>query len=331
MARRSTPTIRRIAATLLVAAAALAGGPAGAASQSFESWVAALRQEARGRGISAATLDAALAGVRPIPRVIELDRKQPEFTLTFQQYVERVVPQGRIDKGRQLLAENRALLETISRKYGVPARYIVALWGVETDFGRITGGFPVIAALATLAYDGRRSAFFRTELLHALRIVEDGHIDAKAMIGSWAGAMGQSQFMPSSFVAYAVDHNGDGRRDIWGTKADVFASIANYLSRSGWNEEQTWGRAVQLPDGFDRRLADGRTRKPLEAWRDLGVRRADGGELPRRDLRAALVLPTDSMTPAYLAYDNFEVILKWNRSTYFAIAVGRLADALKER
>ncbi|UUX50164.1 lytic murein transglycosylase [Nisaea acidiphila] len=316
-----------LAAGLLVTAAF---GPAEAiAAQPFEDWVKELKAEAAGQGIDQKILDQAFAGVAPIPRVIELDRKQPEFTLTFEQYLTRVVPNARIQKGRKLLAENKALLTEVSEKYGVQPRFIVALWGVETDFGRITGGFPVVASLATLAHDGRRSAFFRKELLLALKILDEGHIAPGDMKGSWAGAMGQSQFMPSSFHNFAVDHNGDGHKDIWGTKEDVFASIANYLSRSGWNADTNWGRAVALPAGFDKSLVDSKKQKTMREWEALGVKRRDGGPLPERNLSSHLVVPGDGeLAPAYLAYANYDVILKWNRSSYFATAVGTLADAI---
>ena len=237
-------------------------------------------------------------------------------------------PRARVEKGRQRLRENRALLVEIGRKYGVQPRFLVAFWGIETDFGRHTGGFRVIPALATLAYDGRRSAYFRRELLNALEILDQGHIALSDMVGSWAGAMGQSQFMPSSFVTFAVDYDGDGRKDIWNTKADVFASAANYLSRVGWKGDQTWGRPVRLPKGFDTGLASLKIRKRLSAWQRLGVRRADGGDLPKRDLMASVVLAEGPGGPAYVVYDNYHAILKWNRSTFFALAVGSLAEQI---
>jgi membrane-bound lytic murein transglycosylase B len=266
--------------------------------------------------------------VEPIPRILELDRKQPEFTLTFDEYIGRVVSQARIDRGRQLIAENKALLEQVASRYPVQPRFVVALWGIESDFGRLMGTYSVVAALATLAFDGRRSAYFRRELMDALRILEDGHVAPTAMKGSWAGAMGQSQFMPSSFVRFAVDFDGDGKRDIWGTRADVFASAANYLSRSGWQMDQTWGREVRLPGDFDSGLVGHAVRKPLAEWQQLGVRRADGGALPTRDVSASMLRPGGGRGPAFLVYENFRVILKWNRSDYFGLAVGRLADLL---
>ena len=298
-------------------------------AEDFQIWLEKLRVEAEGKGISQSGLDEALAGIQPIPRVIELDRRQPEFTLTFTQYRDRVVPQSRIKKGRVKYQENRDLLEEIGGKIGVQPRFIVALWGIETDFGRVTGGFKVIPALATLAHDGRRSAYFRKELLNALQILHEGHIAPKEMMGSWAGAMGQSQFMPSSFLAHAVDYDGDGRRDIWTTRPDVFASAANYLAKSGWRADQTWGREVKLPRDFDFALADLKVRKPIGGWQALGVRQPDGGDLPTRQFSASIVLPEKGkMSPAYLVYSNYRTTLRWNRSTYFALAVGLLSDGI---
>lgn len=331
---------RRIATALRTAAvlaglciAAAAPVAASASTQPFDQWLGGVRKEAKSRGVSDRTLDAAFAGVAPIPRVIELDRNQPEFKLKFDEYMARVVTPGRIATGQRLLDEHARLLDEIEARYRVQKRFIVALWGIETDFGRITGGFPVIAALATLAYDGRRSEFFRRELMLALDILQQGHIAPAAMKGSWAGAMGQNQFMPSSFHRFAVDHDGDGHKDIWGTLPDVFASIARYLSESGWRDDLTWGREVQLPKDFDRSLIGLETRKPLSDWQDLGVRSDDGGTLPGRDIKASIVevVERSGRPRHFAAYEDFNVILKWNRSTYFAVAVGTLADALDAR
>ena len=322
-----------MAASAVLLGALLMGGATAQeeGAESFAEWREGVRNEALGLGISTAIFDAAFADVEPIPRVIELDRSQPEVTLTFDQYVERVVPESRVAKGRKLLAEHRDLLEPIGRKYGVPPRFIVALWGIETNFGQYLGGFPVIASLATLAYDGRRSAYFRQELLHALRILEDGHITPGAMMGSWAGAMGQSQFMPSSFVNYAVDHDGDGRRDIWGTQGDVFASAANYLAQAGWRAGETWGRRVTLPAGFDHALTGLEVKKTLAEWQALGLRRADGTDLPQADISGSVVLPGGEGGPAYIVYNNYRTIMRWNRSFYFATSVGLLADGIGRR
>ena len=210
-------------------------------------------------------------------------------------------------------------------------RFIVALWGIETDFGRYLGGFPVIPALASLAYDGRRSTYFRKELFNALTVIDQGHIAAKDMMGSWAGAMGQNQFMPSSFLRYAVDYDGDGRRDIWGTHADIFASSANYLSKVGWRGDQTWGRRIRLPGGFDRALVGLKVRKGLRDWQNLGVRRPDGRDLPTRNLRSSILQLGGVNGSAYVVYDNFHAILRWNRSNLFATAVGILADRIGGR
>ncbi|MDZ7752408.1 MAG: lytic murein transglycosylase [Gammaproteobacteria bacterium] len=318
--------LRGLGLILLLAALSVTGH-----AQDFDTWVAGLKQEAREAGISESVLEDAFAGVAPIPRIIELDRSQPEFTLTFEEYLERVLPPRRVRMGRERLEAHGPLLEAIGNKYGVQPRFIVALWGIETDFGRITGGYPVIAALATLAHDGRRSAFFRGELLKALRILDQGHIDVAAMQGSWAGAMGQVQFMPSSFLNFAQDYDGDGRKDIWTTTADAFASAANYLARSGWNPEQTWGRKARLPADFDPDLVGRDIGKNLQEWQALGVRRADGRDLPAVDIRASVVQPGGPDGPAYVVYNNYHVLLKWNRSDYFATTVGTLADRIAER
>ncbi len=227
-------------AVIAGATAALAAIPSARANPTdFRTWLAELRSEAARQGISQRTIDGALAGVAPIPRVLELDRRQPESTMTFAQYRDRVINNDRVEQGRQRLVQNRDLLARVTERYGVPARFIMALWGMETSYGANMGGFKIVDALATLAYDGRRSQFFRTELLAALRILDQGHIAPERMLGSWAGAMGQSQFMPSSFLQYAVDFDGDGRRDIWTSQPDVFASAANYLARNGWVRAST--------------------------------------------------------------------------------------------
>ncbi len=302
--------------------------PGTALADPFDTWLAGLRREARVQGIKKSTLDQALAGVRPIPKVIAHLKNQPEFKLTLQRYMKIVVTPARIAAGRARLAENRTLLTAIGRKYGVQPQFIVSLWGVETRYGEITGGYPVVGALSTLAYQGSRRRFFRGELLKALRILDQGHITPKRMLGSWAGAMGQNQFMPSSFLNFAVDHDGDGRRDIWRTKADVFASTANYLKRSGWRKGQAWGRPVRLPKGFN--TAGARTRRSVAQWSKLGVRRANGGALPRSSVRGRILMPEGREGRAFLVYDNFRVILRWNRSNFFAIAVGTLADRIAE-
>jgi membrane-bound lytic murein transglycosylase B len=319
---------RRLRA-MIVLVCALVATPALAETPSFDAWLGQLRADALAEGISAATLDGALAGLAPIERVVELDRKQPESRFTFQEYNRRVLSQSRIERGQQLYREHRALLDRIAADYGVQARFIVALWGIESSYGAYYGEYPVIGALATLAYEGRRGAFFRGELLKALQIVDRGDIDLERMKGSWAGAMGQSQFMPSSYHAYAVDYDGDGRRDIWTSLPDVFASIANYLARAGWNDRHTWGRKVTSPPALNGELVGLERAKPLPEWQALGVRRSDGEDLPHVALDASLLRTDDGAGPSYLVYQNFRVLMAWNRSTYFALTVGELSDLIE--
>lgn len=307
----------------------LVTGTALAEQQSFDLWLKQLKQDALERGISEPIFDTAFKGVKPIPRIIELDRKQPEFTLTLEQYVSRVVPKRRINLGKKRLAANQELLNQVADKYGVQPRFLVAFWGIETDFGRLTGGYSVIAAITTLAYDGRRSDFFRRQLFAALKILEEGHTTVDKMTGSWAGAMGQAQFMPSTFRSYAVDFDGDNKIDLWGNKGDVFASAANYLSKVGWDKDQTWGREIKLPDGFDKSQLGLETKKSLAEWNKLGVRRLSGKNLPDRDLQASLIQPDEGkFVRSYLVYDNYRAIMHWNKSHKFAIAVGTLADSI---
>jgi membrane-bound lytic murein transglycosylase B len=296
---------------------------------SFQAWVTDVRLEAKGKGISQATLDAAFTDLTPIPKVIELDRNQPEFKLTLEQYLDRVVTQTRVASGRKNLSRHKTLLADVSQRYGVGERFIVALWGIETSFGQRTGKFPVIDAVATLAYDGRRSRFFRKELFHALQILEARHISAEEMLGSWAGAMGQFQFMPSSFQSYAVDYEGDGCIDIWNNLGDAFASAANYLSRSGWVKDQIWGREVRLPEPFDPALIGLNVRKHLSEWHEMGLVLVDGRNLPSKpDLSASVVAPDGIKGRTFVVYNNYRVFLRWNRSHYFAVAASTLADRI---
>ncbi len=305
-----------------------AGSLSSGGEQDFRDWLEALRREAREQGISEATLDASLIGISPVMRVIELDRSQPEFTQTFWDYLNRRVTENRVKRGRELLDTHRELLDGIYNQYGVPARYIIAFWGLETNFGGYMGSFQAIDALATLAYNPRRAAFFRAELLDALRIVDQGHITPDQMKGSWAGAMGHMQFMPSTFRRHAVDYTGSGRKDIWNSLPDAFASAAGFLSDIGWQKGELWGREVLLPDDFDVSLAGMHTKKTVTAWADLGVRRANGGPLPTAEMDGSVILPQGREGPAFLVYDNFRVIMGWNRSVNYAITVGHLADRI---
>lgn len=293
----------------------------------FAEWLSQLRSEAIEAGISEATVDAALADLSPIPRVIELDRNQPEVRLDFWTYLDRIASEARIERGRRLLSEHQELLDDIAERHGIPAPVLVAVWGIESSFGTIQGGFPVIRSLATLAHDERRSTMFRRELLHALKILDDGHIELSNMQGSWAGAMGQVQFMPSTFVDFARDGDGDGRIDIWQSTADALESAAAFMS-TGWQRGYRWGRQVQLPEGFDRNLAGTDTMKAIQEWQALGVRQIDGTALPEADVQGSIVLPSDGAEPAFLIYPNYRALLRWNRSHFFAITVGHLADRI---
>ena len=295
----------------------------------FHGWIVDFTKEAKQKGISDKTIYKFMKDVSFVPRAIELDRKQPYKTKTFEQYLETVVPDFRVQRAKKMLNENRGILNEVSKKYGVQPRFIVALWAIESDFGRNMGGFTIVNTLATLAFEGRRAQFFRKELLDALKIIDDGHIAFEDMKGSWAGAMGQTQFMPSSFIELAVDHNKDGKRDIWGTRADVFASIANYLSKRGWDDGTTWGREVMLPKNFNDNLIGRKVEKGLSEWQKLGVRKLGGGSLPKRsDIKASIIKPEDDKKRAFLVYSNYKTVLKWNRSLYFATAVGTLSDAI---
>ena len=300
-------------------------------TEEFSIWLDNFKIRAEKSSISRATIDETLSRVELIPRIIELDRNQPEFTLTLSQYLRNVVSKKRIKKGISKIRENWELLNTISNEYNVQPRFIVALWGIETDFGRVTGGFPVIDALVTLSYDGRRSKYFSKELINALKIIDQGHISYSQMIGSWAGAMGQTQFMPSSFLSYAQDYNKDGRKDIWGTKEDALASAANYLSKLKWNNNETWGREVIVNDNFI--LSEDeltlQNKKKISDWQSLGVRRMDGSDLPKKNIEGYLIKIKDTNKERYfLVYQNFKRILKWNTSNYFAISVGILSDSI---
>nr|WP_290128594.1 lytic murein transglycosylase [Pseudoalteromonas shioyasakiensis] len=308
----------------------------------FDVYVAALKKEALEKGYDEALVDQALATAKFKKKVISADKNQPEVKETLETYLPKRVPQWKIDRARKLYKENQEVLEKVAKEYGVQARFIVALWGLESNFGKIQGGHSVIASLVTLAFDGRRETMYKNQLWAALDILKEGHITLDKFKGSWAGAMGQTQFMPTSFNAYAVDYNGDGRKDIWTTEEDAFASIANYLKQAGWNDDLTWGRQVKLPEGFDNSniLKRGtRTRSQwLEYWKDsersladwqaIGVRKMDGSDLPNVDITAAMVMPDDVNGRMYLAYDNYKALMHWNRSYYFATSVGYLSDRI---
>lgn len=298
------------------------------ANTDFSAWLEGLRLEAMATGIRVETLDRALSTVQPLPWIIKLDRNQPEFKKSLNEYLSGVLSKQRIQLGREKLYANKSLFNQIEKKYAVQPRFIVALWGIETYYGRHTGKVPIIDALVTLAHDGRRGSYFRKELLNALKILDAGHITYEKMIGSWAGAMGQVQFMPSSFLRYAVDGNNDQRIDLWQTPEDYLASAANYLAKMDWQGSRTWGREVLVPHGLEPGLVDINKTALLKTWQKYGVRRIDGADLPQAELRASLIQPEGKSGRSYLIYDNYRALMKWNRSNSFAIAVGMLADQI---
>jgi len=297
----------------------------------FTQWLQAFESDARSQGIQQTTLDSAFSHTdAPLERVITLDRKQPESVLTLEEYLAGVVSKKRISDGQKALAEHNKLLTKIGKKFGVQPRFIVALWGIETNYGRNTGGFNTIDALTTLAYDGRRSDFFRGELIDALKILEEEQMDTSEMKGSWAGALGQCQFMPSTYLKYAVDEDKDGKRDIWGNSGDAFASIANYLESLGWNKDEGWGRPVILPVDLDKHFIDITKEKTLTEWSELGVLTSDGDPLPKSHISASLILVgKDENAVPYLVYGNYKALLEWNKSRFFATSVGVLADEIR--
>ena len=299
----------------------------GAESKGFEKWLEDFRNQAVRQGISKATIETTLSKTKYLPEVMERYRNQPEFKLSLNEYLSRVVPESRVQLGRKKLGAHRTILDEVYKRIPVEPQFIVALWGIESDFGQIAGSFPVIDALATLAYGSSRVEFYQKELFHALRILDNGHIPADRMKGSWAGAMGQVQFMPSSFQALAADYDGDGKVDIWDNVGDALYSAANYLSRSGWNTGQGWGMEVKVPKEFNSPLIG--TKKLMSDWKAAGLLGTGGSELPETpDLMASLIEPDRKSHRTFLVYPNYQVILKWNRSDFFALAVGTLADQI---
>ena len=294
----------------------------------FNTFLLKMSKEAEQKGVSTQIIKDFQKKSVFIPRVIELDRSQPEFKLTLDEYLKKVVTSSRIKKANKKYNENKDILKKVSEYYGVQPRFLVSLWGIETDFGRLTGGFSVISALSTLAFEGRRHEYFKKELLNALTIINEGHISFDKMTGSWAGAMGQCQFMPSSFLNYATDWNKDGSKDIWNSKPDVFASAANYLKKVGWSNQLTWGRKVYLGN-YNNKVND-KKYVSLSDWTTSGILDENKNHLPKVNVKARLIIPKNYGEYGYLVYRNFDALLNWNRSNYFAIAVGKLSDTIYE-
>ncbi len=322
----SAPSVATKAQAPSVAGASPAPADEVEHNQKFARWVAEFRTSARAAGIDEATLQSAFDDVRFVPRVVVSDRAQPEFTRTVWAYLDSAVSAQRVARGQDKLRQLRPGVDAITAPYGVPTEVIVAIWGMESNYGSNVGDIPTIDALATLGFEGRRETWARGQLLAALKILQNRDIPRAQMIGSWAGAMGQTQFLPSNFLAYAVDADGDGRRDIWGSVPDVMASTANFLARSGWQAGQPWGLEVRLPPGFDYARADD-VRQPASQWASEGVQSMDGAPLPALE-GAAILLPAGARGPAFLVGQNFRTILRYNNSTSYALAVGLLAQKL---
>jgi lytic murein transglycosylase len=345
------PSILGLSAVVCVLLAALSIGPSAAQgepvrmsqpvpdeppdrSAEFNGWIENYKREARGTGISQRTLDNAFRGIRLNHRVIELNENQPEFSRAVWDYMDGAVSPERVARGRSLRRQYRRTLGRAERAFGVPDSIISAIWGLESNYGQNLGGFNVIEALSTLAFEGRRVAFGREQLGAALKILEEGDIAPERMIGSWAGAMGQTQFIPTVFLQYAKDGNGDGRRNLWDTRADVFVSTANYLKEKGWQPGAPCFDEVRLPDGFDYGVADISIEKTVREWADLGIRLIDGRPLSRRrgqdkDAPAAIILPAGYKGPAFISYPNFKAVLAYNNAVSYALAICHLAGRFR--
>lgn len=298
-------------------------------TDTFPQCIERLQQLARDAGVSENTAVEILGQIKPLPEILRYDRNQPEFVQTFTGYFSKRVTNWRIYKGREKLVEHREFLSTLTQKYGVPAHYLMAFWGLETNFGGIKGKIPTIAALTTLACDQRRSAYFSGELVQALLLLERENLDPKKMIGSWAGAMGHTQFMPTAYIKYAKDGDADGKVDLWNNELDALASAAHFLQNLGWKTGFRWGREVLLPEGFDYQLAGKSQPQPLSFWSQQKVTQVNGETLGSDDLKAALLIPAGHTGSAFMVYPNFDVILRWNNSEYYGIAVGHLADRIR--
>jgi membrane-bound lytic murein transglycosylase B len=302
------------------------------AKPTFDQYLSYLKLESIEQGYTRDFVDRVFTDVSYRKKSVIADKNQPETKLTLDKYLATRVPDWKVKKAIDLMAQHHVLLEQVEQQFGVQKRFIVALWGNESNFGSIMGKHSVINSLVTLAYEGRREALFKKQLFAALKILQEGHVDLQKFVGSWAGAMGQSQFMPTSFLDYAVDFDNDGRKDIWNNKADVFASIANFLKSEGWSNQITWGRQVTVPDNFDFSLAGlkSSSKRLLADWQSMGVRRYDGMNLPDLAIRGSLIAPDGESGRIFLVYENFHTLMKWNRSSYFGVSVSYLSDRIKK-
>ena len=302
------------------------------AKPTFEQYLTDLKLQAIQQGYSTDFVDQVFTGVNYREKTVTADKNQPETKLTLDKYLATRVPDWKVKKAIDLMSQHQVLLDKVEQQFGVQKRFIVALWGNESNFGNIMGKHSVINSLVTLAYEGRREALFKKQLFAALKILQQGHIKLEHFVGSWAGAMGQSQFMPTSFLDYAIDFDNDGRKDIWNNKSDVFASIANFLKSEGWSDQITWGRQVTVPDNFDYSLAGlkSSSKRYLADWQAMDVRRYDGANLPDLSIKASLIAPDGEAGRIYLVYENFHTLMKWNRSSYFGVSVSYLSDRIKK-
>lgn len=319
-------TAALFSAVMLLATPTVHAEPSAQEQVAFAAWIEDFKKQARASGLSEKTLLEAFADVHLNPKVLKADAFQPEFSKPIWSYLDGAASPYRIKKGIEALATHKILFEDLQQRYEVQARFVIAIWGLESSFGAITGDYNVIEALATLAFHGRRSKFGRTQLMAALEIIESGDKSVAGMTGSWAGAMGHGQFIPTTYLAYAVDYDGDGRRDIWDNHGDVFASISNYLSSSGWQPGQDWGREVILPAGFDYALADRQNLQTMKEWRALGVTFTNEEPVPDVDRSASIIVPAGHTGPAFIIFQNFRSVLRYNNSTAYALAIGLIAD-----
>ena len=298
------------------------------ANEHFSSCTAALADRAKQEGVSQQIIDEIFPHLVHQDRVIELDRSQPEFVQTFPGYFSKRVTDWRTEKGKAMYAKHEKLLHKLSDKYGVPPHYLLAFWGLETNFGSYKGKMPVLDSLATLACDKRRSKYFTQEFLVAVKLMQREKLKKDNMVGSWAGAMGHTQFMPSAYTHYAIDGDGDGQVNLWESEEDALSSAANFLASLGWERSFRWGREVKLPEGFNYQESGYKNRKPLSEWHEQGVKKADGSPLGEGETTAYVIVPAGHNGPAFIAYKNFRVIMRWNNSEFYAIAVGVLADRI---
>lgn len=312
----------------LLCVLAAISAPAVGEDDPFPRCLQTLQARAIEAGIGAATVETAFAGAQYEQRVIDADRRQPEFTETLAGYLERRITADRIERGRELSRKHRAVLQRVASEYGVQPQYLLAFWGLETNYGRNFGSIPVVSSLSTLACDPRRSDYFATELMNALRILDRGDVEASAMVGSWAGAMGHTQFMPSAYLEHGTDADGDGHIDLWRSVPDALLSAGRFLRSLGWQPGVRWGREVRLPKDFAFEQAGLEQPQSLAHWRKIGVKDANGHALPKQDLQASLLVPAGHRGPAFLVYGNFNVIMRWNRSELYALAVGLLAERI---